>query len=115
MIECPGSAGKRVNTQAQRGRTSKEAKAREMDRRRQSPTYTASHDPQEIERSPFRGQRSRSQNRSLMRGWGKGGRKPACAWRLETVKAWCKSLKRRCPRVRVRWKGRRKQPEHCFR
>jgi hypothetical protein len=32
--------------------------------------YTASHGPQEIERSPFRRQRSRSQNRSLMREWG---------------------------------------------
>jgi len=53
MIECSGSAGKRVNTQAQRGSMSKEVKARAMDRWGQSPTYTASHDPQEIERSPF--------------------------------------------------------------
>jgi hypothetical protein len=35
-----------------------------------SPTYTGSNDPNEIERSPFRSQRSRSQNRSLVRGWG---------------------------------------------
>lgn len=36
--------------------------------------------------------------------------KTACAWTLETVKAWCKSLKRRRP---VRWKGRRKQPPNA--
>jgi hypothetical protein len=70
IIECTGSAGKKVNIQAQRERASEEAKAKAMDRWGQSPTYTASRDPQEIERSPFRGQRSRSQNRSLVRGWG---------------------------------------------
>jgi hypothetical protein len=95
MIECPGSAGKRVNTQAQRGGTSKEAKARAMDRWGQSPTYTASHDPREIERSPFRGQRSRSQNRSTVRN--EKSMEIACTWRLETVKAWRRSLKRRGP------------------
>ena len=52
MIECLGSAGKKVNTQAQRGRMSKEARA--VDRWGQSPTYTASYDPQETERSSFR-------------------------------------------------------------
>jgi hypothetical protein len=51
MIECPGSAGKKVDTQAYRERTSKEARA--MGKWGQSPTYTVSHDPQEIERSPF--------------------------------------------------------------
>jgi hypothetical protein len=51
MIECLGSARKRVNTQAQRGRMSKEAKARTMDRWGQSLTYVASHHPREIERS----------------------------------------------------------------
>jgi hypothetical protein len=59
MIEGPGSAGKRINTQAQRERESKEAKVRAIDRWGQSPIYTASHDPRETE-SPFRGQRSRS-------------------------------------------------------
>jgi hypothetical protein len=53
MTECLDWAGKRVNTQAQRGRTSKEAKARTMDRWEQNPTYVVSHDPQGIERSPF--------------------------------------------------------------
>jgi hypothetical protein len=61
MIECPGWAAKKVNSQAQRRRKSKEVRA--MDRWEQSPIYAASQDPQEVERSPFWGQRSRSQNR----------------------------------------------------
>jgi hypothetical protein len=61
MIECPGWAAKKVNSQAQRERKSK--KVRAMDRWEQSPIYAASQDPQEVERSPFWGQRSRSQNR----------------------------------------------------
>ena len=48
----------------------------------------------------------RSQNRSLSRKV----RNQTCTWRIETVKAWRKSLKRRGPRVGVWWKGRRKQP-----
>jgi len=52
MIECLGLAGKRVNTQAQRGRMSKEAKVRTMERWGQSLTYVASYHPREIERSP---------------------------------------------------------------
>jgi hypothetical protein len=52
-----------------------------------------------IERSPFRGQRSRSQNRFLVRG-GKESQEAACAWRLKTVKAWHKSAKQRGPHVR---------------
>jgi hypothetical protein len=64
MIECPGWAAKKVNSQ--RGRMSNEVRA--MDRWEQSPIYAASQDPQEAERSPFWGQRSRSQNRSLVRG-----------------------------------------------
>jgi hypothetical protein len=51
MIECPGWAAKKVNSQAQRGRISKEV--REIDRWEQSPTYAASQDPQEVERSLF--------------------------------------------------------------
>jgi hypothetical protein len=54
------------------GRTSKEARA--MDSWRQSPVCTARHDPQEIGRSPFWAQRSRSQNRSLVTG-GEGRKK----------------------------------------
>jgi hypothetical protein len=37
-----------------------------------SSQYTVSRDPQEIERSPFRCQRSRSQNRWLVGEWGRG-------------------------------------------
>src|SRR5271163_4218712 len=50
-----------------------------MDGWGQSPICTASHDPQEIRRSPFRAQRSRSQNRSpCKRGFlGVGGGKIA--------------------------------------
>jgi hypothetical protein len=74
MIECQGSAGKKVDTQAQRGRTSKEARA--MGKWDKAP-YTVSHDPQEIGKSIFGCQRSRSQNRSLVRGFfGWGERMP---------------------------------------
>ncbi len=52
MIECLGLAEKKVDTEAWRGRTSKEARA--MDKWGQSPIYTVSHDQQETERSPFR-------------------------------------------------------------
>ena len=92
MIECLGSAGKKVNTQAQRGRMSKEARA--VDRWGQSPTYTASYDPRETERSSFRSQRSRSQNRSLVRGWGK------------RVKSLCVEAQSLAQGFGVRWKGR---------
>lgn len=51
MIKYPGLAGKKVDTQAYRGKTSKEARA--IGKWGQSPTYIVSHDPQEIERSPF--------------------------------------------------------------
>jgi hypothetical protein len=113
MIECPGWAAKKVNSQAQRGRMSKEVRA--MDRWEQSPTYAASQDPQEVERSPFWGQRSRSRNRSLVRrGKGRDGEEckgaPAEAQNRQSLaQEPKKSLKRRCPRVGVRWKGRRKQ------
>ena len=43
----------------------------------QSPIYAASQDPQEIERSLFWGQRSGSQNRSLVRK-GEGREREAC-------------------------------------
>ena len=79
-----------------------EAKARATDREGQSSTYTASHDPQEAERSSFRGQRQRSQNRSLVRGWGKKAINEPAHRGSKPVKAWRKSLKRRCPGVRVR-------------
>jgi hypothetical protein len=46
MIECPGWAAKKVNSQAQRGRMSKEVRA--MDRWEQSPTYAASQGPQDF-------------------------------------------------------------------
>jgi hypothetical protein len=86
MIECPGWVAKKVKSQAQRGRMSKEVRA--MDRWEQSPTYAASQDPQEVGRSPFQGQRSRSQNRSPCE------RGEECPQRLKTVKACRKSLKR---------------------
>src|SRR5436309_7210844 len=88
MIECPGSAGKRVNTQAQRGRSSKEAKARAVDRWGQSPTYIPRAMTYKRSREvhfEFRGRGakigplSRSQNRSPVEGWGeeKSGTSPA--------------------------------------
>jgi len=42
--------------------------ARAMGKWGQSPIYTVSHGPQEIEKSPFRGVRSRTQNRTPVRG-----------------------------------------------
>src|SRR5256885_3427510 len=107
MIECPGSAGKRVNTQAQRGRSSKEAKARAVDRWGQSPTYIPRAMTYKRSREvhfEFRGRGAKngplsgSQNRSLVGGWCLGGGKekvrnqPAHGG-SKTVKAWRKSLK----------------------
>jgi hypothetical protein len=97
MIECPGWAAKKLKSQAQRERMSKEV--RTMDRWEQGPRYAASQGPQEVERSPFWGQRSRSQNRSLVRERGGGGGREGkecqgAPQRLKTVKAWRKSLKR---------------------
>jgi len=66
----------------------------------QSPTYTVSHDPQEIERSPFQGVRGRGAKIGpLVRGFlGVGGedcQEPACAAESpKTVQAWRKRLKR---------------------
>jgi hypothetical protein len=70
----PGSGSKESKLfRVERGRTSNEARA--MDSWGQSRICTARHDPQEIGRSPFWAQRSRSQIRSLVTGGEEGGRK----------------------------------------
>ena len=61
-----------------------------------SPTYTASHDPQGRSRGPFWAQRSR-RNRSLQRGGEEMDVEKvrnSLRWRLKTVVAWCKGLKK---------------------
>jgi hypothetical protein len=90
-------------------------KARAMGKWGQSPIYTVSHGPQEIEISPFRSARGRgTQNRSPVRGlfWvgGKNVRNQHALRRLKTVQAWRKSLNEfkaaRLTCLRVWWKGR---------
>jgi hypothetical protein len=64
-----------------------------------SPTYTESHDRKAgRERGPFWAQRSRSLNRSLQRDPGEEMDvekvRSSLRWRLKTVVAWCKGLKK---------------------
>jgi hypothetical protein len=79
---------------------SKEVRA--MDRWEQGPRYAASQGPQEVERSLFWGQRSRSQNRSLVRGGEGEGGMSGCAAEAQNRQSLAqepkKSLKRRGPR-----------------
>lgn len=67
----------------------------------QSPTYTVSHDPQEIERSPFRvseveepKQVPRKRGFWVLEEGGKNVRNQHALRRLKTVQAWRKRLKR---------------------